>query len=121
MAVVKKIAYPVLAVGIVAFYFWQKDRPDPTWLGRDKEFWYETLYLAFVLAMGVPVLIKWRRSRYFSVRTVSCMVTQLLWGYLILYVLLPRRWAGVGEGANWVPFTAFVQNLWPLEIYGLVV
>ena len=117
----RKIAYTIMAAGIVVFYFWQRRRPDPMWFGEDKEFWYTALYLAFVLVMGVPVLIKWRRSRYFTVRTISCMVTQLLWGYLLIYFILPFDWRGVISGGELIPFTAFLQNLWPLEIYGLVV
>ena len=117
----KKIIYPLLAAVTVAFFFWQHSRPDPFWLGKDKEFWYSSLYLAFVLVMGVPVLIKWRRSRYFTVRTISCMVTQLIWGYLLIYVILPFDWRGIVINDQLVPFTAFAQNLWPLEIYGFVV
>ena len=45
-AVIKKIAYPLLAVLLAAFLWWQHARPDPMWPGRDKDFWYETLYLA---------------------------------------------------------------------------
>jgi len=118
MALVKKITYPILAIGIVAFMIWQMHRPDPMWFGRDKEFWYETLYLALVLGMGIPVLVKWRKSRYFTVRTVSCMVTQLIWGYLIIYFILPFDWRGVVQSGQLMPFGAFAQNLWPLEIYG---
>jgi ferredoxin-type protein NapH len=120
-ALAKKIAYPLLAAGLFAFFFWQHYRPDPMWFGRDKDFWYETIYVAFVVGMGVPVLIKWRRSRYFAVRTVSCMVTQILWGWLVIYYLLPMAVAGIELSGHWYPFTAFAQNLWPLEIYGLVV
>ncbi len=120
-ALIKQIAYPLLAAALIAFFFWQHYRDDPKWLGRDKEFWYETLYLAFVLGLGVPVLIKWRHSRYFTIRTLSCMASQLLWGWLILYFLLPMAAAGVYLSDQWFPFTAFAQNLWPLEIYGLVV
>ncbi len=87
---IKKIAYPLLAVLLAAFLWWQHARPDPMWAGRDKDFWYETLYLGFVLGMGIPVLIKWRKSRYFAVRTISCMVTQLIFGWAVMYVLLPR-------------------------------
>ncbi len=91
------------------------------WLGRDKDFWYETLYLAFVLGMGIPVLLKWRRSRYFTVRTISCMVTQLLFGWAVMYFLLPMRLTGVSLSGQWYPFTVFAQTLWPLEIYGLII
>ncbi len=80
MEIRKKIAYPILALGLVAFYVWQYQRPDPLWLGKDKDFWYESLYLAFVLGMGIPVLIKWKKSKYFTIRTISCMVTQALVG-----------------------------------------
>jgi ferredoxin-type protein NapH len=120
--VIKKVAYLILAAAIAAFYLWQHERPDPTWLGRDKDFWYETLYLAFVLGMGVPVLVKWRRSRYFTVRTISCMAVQLLWGYLIIYFILPLDWRGVVFGGKLVSdFTPFAQNWWPLEIWGLAI
>jgi polyferredoxin len=121
MAVVKRIFYAVLALLIVAFYLWERNLPDPMWLGKDKEFWYETLYLAFVLGMGIPVLIKWRSSRYFTTRTLSCMIIQAFWGYLLIYFILPFQWRGVVQDGHLIPFTAFAQNLWPLEIYGLVV
>jgi polyferredoxin len=120
-ALIKKIVYPLLAAGLITFFFWQHGRPDPMWLGKDKEFWYEALYLAFVLGMGLPVLIRWRHSRYFTIRTLSCMAVQLLWGFLIIYYLLPFNWRGVVIEGNLLPFTAFAQNLWPLEIYGLIV
>jgi len=121
MAKVKKVLYPVLAAAIAYFLIWQSKRTDPLWLGKDKEFWYETLYLAFVLIMGVPVLIKWRKSRYFTIRTVSCMVSQLVWGWLLIYFILPFNWRGVVQDGQLIPFVAFAQNLWPLEIFGLVV
>jgi len=121
-ALIKRIGYPILAAALIYFFMWQRERPDPMWLGRDKEFWYETVYLAFVLVMGAPVLIKWRRSRYFTVRTISCMAAQLLWGYLLIYFILPLNWRGITSGGQLVSaFTAFAQNLWPLEIYGLAI
>jgi polyferredoxin len=120
-ALAKKIGYPILAAALIAFFFWQERRTDPMWLGRDKSFWYETLYLAFVLGMGVPVLIKWRRSRYFTIRTISCMASQLVWGYLVIYFILPLSWTTVTYPGGRSSLTPFAQNLWPLEIYGLVV
>ena len=121
MVLIKRILYPILAVLIVVFYFWQHKSTDLVWLGMDKEFWYQTLYLAFVLGMGIPVLIKWRKSRYFTIRTISCMAVQAFWGYLLIYFVLPFDWRGVVQDGQLTPLTAFAQNLWPLEIYGPVV
>jgi polyferredoxin len=121
MASINKVTNAILAAIFVGFLIWQQYRPDPMWLGRDKDFWYETLYLALVLIPGAFVIAKWRKSRYFVVRTVSTMFTQLVWGWLLIYFLLPHSWRGVTTGGVFTSFVAFAQNLWPLEIYGLVV
>ncbi len=121
IAIRKKIAYPVFAAVLMGLIIWQYYLPETHWLGKDKEFWYTTVYLALVVGMGIPVLVKWRHSRYFTVRTISCMLTQLFFGYLLIYFLLPYSWRGVVIAMNLYPFTAFAQNLWPLEIFGLLV
>ena len=121
IATLKKIVYPVFSAVLIGLMIWQYYSPETHWLGKDKEFWYSTVYLALVLGVGIPVLVKWRRSRYFTVRTISCMVTQLFFGYLFIYFLLPYSWRGAVIAMNQYPFTAFAQNFWPLEIYGLLI
>jgi polyferredoxin len=49
------------------------------------------------------------------------MVTQLIWGYLLVYFLLPPNWRGVTQSGQLNPFGAFAQNFWPLEIYGVII
>ena len=119
-ALAKKIAFPILAIALMAVIVWEYYVPEQHWLGHDKDFWYASAYLALVLGMGIPTLIRWRRSRYFTIRTISNMVTQAFFGFLLVYYILPFNWRGVVIDMNLLPFTAFAQNLWPLEIYGLI-
>ena len=111
----------VAATALVIFYCWWRRFPDFLWLGRDKEFWYEAAYLAFVLGMGIPVLVKWRHSRLFVVRTLVVMGIQAFMGFLLVYFILPLSWRGVSLDGHFYPLTAFAQNFWPLEIYGLII
>src|SRR5690606_31620290 len=54
----------------------------------DQWFLYGTIYTGAVLVMGVRALLKYRHSRYQVLRTLSVMVAQLGFAFLIPYLLV---------------------------------
>jgi hypothetical protein len=117
---VRKIAYALLAAAIGFVVIWVQYTGTKRILGVTTVFLYESLYTGLVLVMGVPVLLRFRHKRYFAVRTVTVMLVQLFFGYLLGYFLLPSSWRGTMEYGSTV-FGPFLQYFWPLEINGVVV
>lgn len=116
---VRKIAYIALAAVIAFVVIWAHYAEAQSIAGLSVTFWYESLYTALVLVMGVPVLIKFWHKRYFAVRTITVMLVQLFFGYLLAYFLLPESWRGTMGYATTL-YGPFLQYFWPLEINGVV-
>lgn len=57
-------------------------------IAADQWFLYGTIYTGAVLVMGVRALLKYRHSRYQVLRTLSVMVAQFGFAFLIPYLLV---------------------------------
>jgi Pyruvate/2-oxoacid:ferredoxin oxidoreductase delta subunit len=75
-----------------------RGRPSDQW------FFYGLLYTAVVLVMGVRMLVHYRHSRYHVIRTLSVMLFQLGFAFLIPAIL-----ASLGKPE------ADLKNAWPLD------
>ncbi len=117
---VRKIAYVIIALALCALIICAHYGGDLKIAGLTVDFWYESLYAALVLGMGIPVIWRYRRKKYFAVRTATVMLVQLFFGYLLSYFLLPDSVRG-SNGLGTTLFGPFLQNFWPLEINGVLI
>lgn len=117
---VRKIGYSILAIALCILVIYVHYSGSRKIEGLTVDFWYESLYTAFVLIMGIPVLLKYRHKRYFAIRTVTVMIVQLFFGYLLSYFILPDPIRG-SNGPGTTLYGPFLQNFWPLEINGLLI
>jgi ferredoxin-type protein NapH len=81
-----------------------KHQPASQW------FVYGTLYTLLILAMGYKFIFKYRNNRYQIIRTISVMVAQLFFAYLIPEIL-------EGLHSEKAYFAKDLKNMWPLNYY----
>lgn len=73
-------------------------------------FVYGTLYTLIILALGVKFMYKYRHNRYQLIRTVSVIIAQLFFAYLI-----PEIMEGMNSDSPY--FAKDLKNMWPLNYY----
>lgn len=80
--------------------------------GKSASQWfvYGTLYTVAILAMGYKFILKYRHSRYHLVRTISIMIAQLFFAYLIPEILEALN-------SDKAYFAKDLKNMWPLNYY----
>jgi polyferredoxin len=73
-------------------------------------FVYGTLYTLCILGFGIRFLLKYKHNRYQQVRTVSLMVFQLFFAFLI-----PEILTKLNPELDY--FSKDIKNMWPLNYY----
>lgn len=75
-------------------------------------FMYGSLYTMAILSMGIKFIYKYRHSQYQIIRTISVMLFQLLFAYLI-----PEIMESLSIGGGGAYFSKDLKNFWPLNYY----
>ncbi|MGB0870248.1 MAG: 4Fe-4S binding protein [Flavobacteriales bacterium] len=95
-------------VGLVALFdplaMFFSGKPASQW------FVYGTLYTTLILGLGIKFIYKYRHNRYQVIRTISIIIFQLFFAYLIPEVLS-------GFNADLPYFSRDLKNVWPLNAY----
>lgn len=73
-------------------------------------FVYGTLYTLSIFALGIKFMLKYRHNRYQLVRTVSVIIAQLFFAYLIPEIL-------EGLHSDKAYFAKDIKFFWPLNYY----
>jgi ferredoxin-type protein NapH len=73
-------------------------------------FVYGTLYTLIILSLGIKFMYKYRHNRYQLIRTISVVIAQLFFAYLI-----PEIMEGMNSDTPY--FAKDLKNMWPLNYY----
>jgi Pyruvate/2-oxoacid:ferredoxin oxidoreductase delta subunit len=73
-------------------------------------FVYGTLYTLIIFSLGIKFMYKYRHNRYQLIRTVSVVIAQLFFAYLI-----PEIMEGMNSDTPY--FAKDLKNMWPLNYY----
>ncbi len=94
--------------GIVGFFdplaMALKGTPASQW------FVYGTLYTLAIFSFGIKFIWKYRHNRYQILRTISVMISQMFFAYLI-----PELLEGLNEEYSTKWFDKDLKNMWPLD------
>ncbi len=73
-------------------------------------FMYGSIYTLLILVFGIKFIVKYRHNRYQIIRTVSVIIAQLIFAYLIPEIL-------EGLNNNDAYFAKDIKYFWPLNYY----
>ncbi len=118
----------VVILGFYTLYYWWPERlhyltamTDPVSQAirgkqADQWFMYAFLYTVAVLVMGGRVLLKYRHSRYHLVRTSCIMTVQLIFAFMLPYLLERIDQPSFYFSYFW---PLFHDALWPEKLFDL--
>ena len=94
--------------GIVALF----DPLSSVFSGKPASQWfvYGTIYTIAILSLGIKFILKYRQNRYQLIRTISVIIAQLFFAYLI-----PEILNGLNTEAAY--YNKDIKYFWPLNYY----